>query len=62
MLVEETIYENENIRMFVEKEDDKPSLEERTCQCGRAVCRGKHKGGCPNDNKIRFIKRERGRS
>ena len=54
MIVEETLYEANGIRMFVEKEDHKPTPQKQTCQCGRTVCCGKHKG-CRRQE-IRFVK------
>ena len=55
MIVEETIVENNEIRVFVEKEDNTPSKSEHTCACGRTVCCGKHKNCCRQETKIRFI-------
>lgn len=58
MLVEETIFEENGIRAYVEREDYKPDPEAHKCHCGRSVCCGKHKGCCQHVKKIRFIDRE----
>ncbi len=57
MLVEETIFEENGIRAYVEREDHKPDPEVHKCHCGRSVCCGKHKGCCQHAKKVRFIER-----
>lgn len=55
MIVEETIFEENGIRGYIEREDHKPDPEKHACHCGRTVCCGKHKNCCHAEKKIRFI-------
>lgn len=54
MIVEETIFEENGIRGYIEREDHKPDPEKHVCQCGRTVCCGKHKNGCQHIKKNSF--------
>lgn len=57
MVVEETVYEDDQIRAYTEKTSEGDEKKHH-CSCGRAVCCGKHRN-CPNARNFVRIRKTR---